>query len=206
MTTQGELTLDELRAINPDEHDNPGLIRRLRDQAEAKALTNGTVQSERDTALRENAFLRAGIDPGSPLGKAFATQVDGVPGDTVKLGADFLSFKKELGLPDEITAPAGGNGETTPDPTAAAGEQGGTTPPAREPTGTTQRQELSNGALAPDVKGLNTRQAIREQAVDAMHKGATFAEAAGGLVNATVLGWARDEIPSLVGDGVPARQ
>lgn len=192
-----ELTDAELDEIDPEEFSNPNVVKQIRDHAKAQGATARTAQQERDAAIRENAFLKAGIDPSAALGKAFAAQVDGVPGDPVKLAADYLAFKAELGVTDP--APGGG-GETT---STETGTEGTTTEGAAD-NGTASRMALSNGAEAPTAANPNARQAIRQSAMDAMRAGATFEEAAGGLVNATVLGWARDDIPSLVGDGVPA--
>lgn len=176
-----DLDLDE---INPDEHDNPNLVRQLRDgyKQTAKEL------KEARGAQRELAFVKAGVDTDSPLGKVLMKGYDGKD-DVDAIKAAWAELNPQPVAPvvvEEVAATQEG----------VAGAAPAATTPAPEPTGSAERRSLAEGAAPGGAPAGDARGRILEEALKEKETG-RFEDVAGGFVNRLVNGYATGEIQAL---------
>lgn len=102
-------------------------------------------QGQRAAELeRENAFLRAGVNTDSRLGKAFAATYAGKLDDIEAIRADALDFSPAIVATVGEARPAEPAAQTPPG--TPAGQPAAPTEPAPQPTGSTERQNLADGA------------------------------------------------------------
>ena len=149
--------------LSQDSAEDSDLVRRLR----AEIKDRNTRLAEAESAKRELAFVKAGIDTSSKLGQLFAKSFEGDVSDVEAIKAE----AKELGLLDP---PAHAEPSSTP-----AAE-----PHVSDPADNSaaERSALASGASSDDGSGVDPRQVAHDRANDAMAKGASFEVAAGGYI------------------------
>lgn len=187
----------DLEGIDPDEHDNPNVVRQLRDGLKSAKKE----ASEGLAAKRELAFLKAGVDTDSKLGKMFLRTFDGKLDDIEAIKSEWAEV-----APAAKTAPvetSTSTSEQTAD-TSGAQTQGETAAvtTATEATGSAERQALADGSQGqPGAKTGNLREELRGMAQEAIQRGATWEEGAGGLLHGLIAGAIGGEVPLLERDG-----
>lgn len=136
------------------EAENSPLIKQLR--KELKEQKGAKVEAE--AAKRELAFLKAGIDTSTGLGKLFAKSFEGdLDPEVIKAEA------AELGI---ISVPDTGNDESD------------------DADGSTEaRSNLASGATPDDGSGVHPAQAALAKAKKLQDDGASFERSAGGMVH-----------------------
>ena len=148
--------------LSQESAEDSDLVRRLR--AEIKDRNSRLAEAE--TARRELAFVKAGIDTSSKLGQLFAKSFEGDVSDVEAIKAE----AKELGLLDPVHA----------EPTSTPPAEPHVTDPAD--TSASERSALASGAASDDGSGVDPRQVAMDHANDAMAKGAPFEVAAGSFI------------------------
>jgi hypothetical protein len=144
-----------------DGSENPN-IRQLREQA--KAGREATAANE--ALQREVAFLKAGIDTDSKLGKLLFRSYEGDLTDIETLKAEAT----ELGAIKVVEQTTEG-GES--------GEAGGESEGSQEPTGSSERRDLASGATVTDNQEVDPNQVAHQAFESAMSRGETWETAAG---------------------------
>lgn len=114
---------------------------------------------------RENAMLKSGINLETPLGQFFVESYTGDPSDVEGLKAKAA----ELGVPIEGEAPAATEAQVVE--------------PVYEPTGTTQRMALSDGAPPDTGEDKHPKQLAREQFDRSVAQGHSRDDAAADALN-----------------------
>ena len=122
-----------------------------------QATANVNAADERDAAQRELAFLKAGVDAGSPIGKMFVKAYDGdLTAEAIKAAATEIP-----GLVGEPAAPA----PSTPTPEEAEAAR-----LAAEQTGARQELNLGN-SNAGTPPAPDPRDTARETVIAAKQRG-----------------------------------
>lgn len=152
---------DDFEGEQPESPENENAnIRQLREQAKAGREHQAAAEALR----REVAFLKAGIDTDSKLGKLL-----------------FKSYEGDLSdieaLKTEATEIGALKGTSTPVEGEAGSEE------ASEPTGTNERRELAANAPADEPSEKHPVQAARDAYDSAMERSSTWEEAAGEFVH-----------------------
>lgn len=142
-----------------------------------------------DQLVRENAFLKAGVDLTTRKGQAFAAIYAGDINDAQAILADAQDFDPGIirgaaaPAPTTDTAQGTGTGETT------------TTTDSTPPTGTSERTALASGATSSGESADDVRSAAMATARTAMERGAGQDEAAGSFIAALARGAAEGKVP-----------
>jgi hypothetical protein len=150
--------------IDDDEMDDPSAaMKQMRKRIRDLEKEN----KESAAARRELAFVKAGVDTESKVGKLFLRTFDGDLSDIdgIKVEAEDLGCVKAAAA---VTADA------TPEvPVDLEAE-----------SSTAERQSLASGALPDDGKGVNVKASALATAEEAVNKGARWEVATGGYLNA----------------------
>ena len=187
--TEPELELDE---IDDEEPDAP---KQLREYAKRQAQKAKLA----DQLVRENAFLKAGVDLTTRKGQAFAAIYAGDINDAQAILADAQDF--DPGIIRGAAAPA-----TTTDTSQGTGTgEATTTTDSNQATGTNERTALANGSTASGESADDVRSAAMATAREAMERGAGQDEAAGSFIAAMARGAAEGKVPVFDATGRPIR-
>lgn len=145
---------DDIDSDDEVEDEDPVvLIRQMRKQLKE----NSKALKETESAKRELALLKAGIDTSTKLGALFARSYDG---DLTNVDA----LKAEWYEVNPSAKPEAGETEDEGDGSAE------------------ERSRLASGAAGDDGSGIDGRQIALTEAREAMEKGAPFDKAGGGFV------------------------
>ncbi len=186
--TEPELNLDE---IDDDEPDAP---RQLREYAKRQAQKAKLA----DQLVRENAFLKAGVDLTTRKGMAFAAIFEGDINDPAAILADAADFDPGI-IRGAAPTNAAATASTTPEGDTT------TTTTSDQPTGTNERTALANGGSATGETADDVRAAAMSTARDAMTRGAGQEVAAGSFIASLARGAAEGKVPVLDAAGRPIR-
>lgn len=188
-----ELDLD---AIDPDEFDNPQLIRQLRSAAQR----NRKEREDGQAAIRKLTMLDAGVDVNSPIGRMF---VDSYKGDLKDTAAIAMAWNEVAPPPppppaEEPPPPAGEQGTESPSPTPGSPE--GSAPQAPD-TGSEARRALAGeGSVPGGAPPANFREELLDQATHMMRT-RTWEHAAGEFIHNLAQGVADGNVQALDRNG-----
>lgn len=191
----------DLESINPEDHDNPQLIRQLRDAAQR----NGRAAKEGQEAIRKLAFFEAGVDLTTPQGKLLAKGYDGKLDDVAAIQAAWEEVKPQAAVPPPAAAPGAqaepvGAQGAAGDEGAAGAQAPGAQAPAVEDTGSATRRALGDGVTPVGAPTGDARERLLDTASKARQH-ADWDHAAGGLIHGIVQGFKDGEIPALAPNG-----
>lgn len=156
MAKETELKLEDIDDNDPEA---PSQLRQFAERAGARG-------ARADQLERELAFEKAGIDTESRLGKAWASGYEGDIHNKDAILADAKDFAPSIIRGEAVAAPV-------VDPAAPVGE-GVVAPP--ESTGSAERGALNDGALPSGAAVADVHQQSRDDALKALHGGATEEE------------------------------
>jgi len=149
-------------------------------QLRAYAKRQGEKAAKVSVLEKENALLRAGIDTSTRKGQAFLATTTVDLNDTAAIVADAMEFDPSIIRGSAAAAAA--SATTDAGTTAPSGETGAAVTPAPEPTGTDQRNALSNGATPSGAATEDIVQGSMDRARKAMAEGASEFEAMGSVI------------------------
>ena len=189
MARNDELNLED---IDDDDVEAPKQLREYAKRQATKAAKVGELE-------REVAFLRAGIDTSTRKGQAFAATYEGDITDTQAIVADAMDFDASIvrgSTPATATTTTATNENTT-----SSGETGTEVESQTQPSGSTERTALANGAVASGSAVEDITTSSMTTAREAMERGAGQDEAIGSMIADRARGAAEGKISVLDSNG-----